>query len=211
MLVYRLLADELLWSIFFSLLNCILRNGFKLHKKVILQHMLLINIPSFTEDTNHPQMIVDKSQRLTCVIFLHERNSSGYKQHWLTTLLCPFCFFFSSRPDLRAYRSASTVHGHWNAWVIENKPDATKDINRQHFVSARSLSLCSFPSVLFSRNTTECYFASVFLLLHESLSLSHHPWLHSIYPLGPIDRLQQPFNEISSVLLEKRNVVQSNR
>lgn len=55
--------------------------------------MLLINIPSLVEDTNHPQIIVDKSQCLTCVIFLLERDSSVYRQHWLTTCIHPFSFF----------------------------------------------------------------------------------------------------------------------
>lgn len=177
--------------------------------------MLLINIPSLVEDTNHPQIIVDKSQCLTCVIFLLERDSSAYRQHWLTTCIHPFSFFLFSCPGLRTYWSTSAVRGYWKAWPAEKKLCATKDINRLHFVSARSLSLCSF-SHFYSLETQLnailplCFF-SLHGSLHLSLPLSLHPWLHSIYPWGPIDRLQQPFNEISSVLLEKRNVVQSNR
>lgn len=106
--------------------------------------MLLINIPSLVEDTNHPQIIVDKSQCLTCVIFLLERDSSAYRQHWLTTCIHPFSFFLFSCPGLRTYWSTSAVRGYWKAWPAEKKRCATKDINRLHFVSARSLSLCSF-------------------------------------------------------------------
>lgn len=109
----------------------------------------------------------------------------------------------------------STAYGYWNGWPAEKKHKEHQQA--LHCVSARSLAFCSSPfflSLLFSCNTTECYSASVFLSLHESLhlspSLSLHPWLHSIHPWEPIDRLQQPFNEISPALLEKRNVVQSN-
>lgn len=96
-----------------------------------------------------------------------------------------------------------------NGWPVEEEQHAL------HFMCTLSF-CCSlfFLSLLFSRNHTECYSASVFLSLRESLHLflphTLHPWLHRIHPWGPIDRLQQPFNEISPLLLEKRNVVQLN-
>lgn len=150
-------------------------------------------------------------------IWFWEQTPPTYFQHfslsWIKSQHCdliswrsvsfswPMCFFdlYVSVP-LQIYKQR-----------IATKARKKKKTSLCHREDSRSLSFVLFSPVIFSCNTNECCSASVFLSSHESLNLSHHPWLHGIYPWGPIDRLQQPFNEISSVLLEKRNAVQSNR
>lgn len=87
-----------------------------------------------------------------------------------------------------------------------------------HFMCAMTFSFCSSLFclwLLFLCNSAQmllclCVSLAAWIPPPLSRSLALHPWLHSIHPWGPIDRLQQPFNEISPLLLEKRNAAQSN-
>lgn len=88
--------------------------------------------------------------------------------------------------------------------VMVEKLRATQNMELRCVELGLSLFLCS-------GNTAERCSVPLTAWIPPSLSLSLlHPRLHSFPPWEPIDRLQQPFNEISPVPLEKRSV-QSNR
>lgn len=121
----------------------------------------------------------------------------------------------------------AALHSSWlSKWLTSRGKEKKKtplchNEHQLHFVSAGSpfVPHCSFsrshsPVTQLNAILPLCFPHHMNPSTSLSLSLSHHSWLHSFHPWGPIDRLQQPFNEISPVPLEekkKKNVVQSNR